>query len=208
MVDFKTDFLENYLKFGLGSMPKSDIDALVMHLLDLYGVDGSGSLAIYSNQTVSERLKTPVSKVKKMRYDAALKFGGRIEDQAMGRLLAALSKASLEPDGDKVLLIIEDSLAKNWLQGQLKIHQHIFDHSFNTEIVKVSVAGLFQVLESVFDVGEIEKFKKGYDAAKKKKTSAEMVAAFKGVAKKFAEGAAKAAGIGVVTVLKAHLGAV
>jgi hypothetical protein len=208
MVDFKTDFLENYLKFGLGSMPKSDIDALVMHLLDLYGIGGSGSLATYSNQTVSERIKTPVSKVKKMRYDAALKFGGRIEDQAMGRLLAALSKASLEPDGEKVLLIIEDSLAKNWLQGQLKIHQHIFDHSFNTEIVKVSVAGLFQVLESVFDAGEIEKFKKGYDAAKKKNTSAERVAAFKGVAKKFAEGAAKAAGAGVVTVLKAHLGVV
>jgi hypothetical protein len=208
MVDFKTDFLENYLKFGLGSMPKSDIDALVMHLLDLYGVGGSGSLATYSNQTVSERIKTPVSKVKKMRYDAVLKFGGRIEDQAMGRLLAALSKASLEPDGEKVLLIIEDSLAKNWLQGQLKIHQHIFDHSFNTEIVKVSVAGLFQVLESVFDAGEIEKFKKGYDAAKKKNTSAERVAAFKGVAKKFAEGAAKAAGAGVVTVLKAHLGVV
>jgi hypothetical protein len=208
MVDFKTDFLENYLKFGLGSMPKSDIDALVMHLLDLYGVDDSDALATYSNQTVSERIKTPVSKVKKIRYDAALKFGGRIEHQAMGRLLAALSKASLEPDGEKVLLIIEDSLAKNWLQGQLKIHQHIFDHSFNTEIVKVSVAGLFQVLESVFDAGEIEKFKKGYDAAKKKNTSAERVAAFKGVAKKFAEGAAKAAGAGVVTVLKAHLGVV
>jgi hypothetical protein len=208
MVDFKTDFLENYLKFGLGSMPKSDIDALVMHLLDLYGVGGSGSLATYSNQTVSERIKTPVSKVKKMRYDAALKFGGRIEDQARGRLLAALSKASLEPDGEKVLLIIEDSLAKNWLQGQLKIHQHIFDHSFNTEIVKVSVAGLFQVLESVFDADEIEKFKKGYDAAKEKNTSVERVAAFKDVAKEFAKGAANAAGAGVVTVLKAHLGVV
>ena len=171
MVDFKTDFLENYLKFGLGSMPKSDIDALVMHLLDLYGVDGSGSLATYSNQTVSERIKTPVSKVKKMRYDAVLKFGGRIEDQAMGRLLAALSKACLEPDGEKVLLIIEDSLAKNWLQGQLKTHQHIFDHSFNTEIVKVSVSGLFQVLESIFDADEIEKFKKSYDEAKNKNTS-------------------------------------
>ena len=128
MANFEEEFLENYLMFGLGSMPKSDIDALVMHLLDIYGVDGTGPLAIHSNQTVSERLKTPVSKVKKMRYDAALKFGGRIEDQAMGRLLAALSKASLEPDGEKVLLIIEDSLAKNWLQGQLKIHQHIFDH--------------------------------------------------------------------------------
>lgn len=206
MQDFKKEFLDNYLKLGLGSMPKSDIDALVMHLLDLHGVDGSGPLAIYSNQTVSERLKTPVSKIKKMRYDAALKFGGRIEDQAMGRLLAALSKASLEPDGEKVLLIIEDSLAKNWLQGQLKIHQHIFDHSFNTEIIKVSVSGLFEVLESVFDATEIGKFKAGYDAAKSKKTSEERVAAFKGVAKKFAEGAAKAAGAGVVTVLKAHIG--
>jgi hypothetical protein len=206
MTDFKQDFLDSYLKFGLGSMPKSDIDALVMHLLDLYGVDNSGPLAIHSNQTVSERLKTPVSRVKKLRYDAALKFGGRIEDQAMGRLLAALSKASLEPDGEKVLLIIEDSLAKNWLQGQLKIHQHIFDYSFNTEIVKVSVSGLFQVLESVFDSSEIEEFKAGYERAKKKKTTEERVAAFKSAAKKFAEGAAKAAGAGVVSVLRAHIG--
>lgn len=206
MSDFEKVFLDNYLKFGLGSMPKSDIDALVMHLLDAYGPNGSGPLATLSNQTVSERLKTPVTKIKKLRYDAALKFGGRIEDQAMGRLLAALSKASLEHDGEKVCLIIEDSLAKNWLQGQLKIHQHIFDYSFNTEIVKVSSTGLFQVLETVFNNDELEKFKKGYESAKKEKTAEERVKAFKGVAKKFAEGAAKAAGSGVVAVLKAHLG--
>lgn len=206
MSDFEKVFLDNYLKFGLGSMPKSDIDALVMHLLDVYGQNGSGPLARLSNQTVSERLKTPVSKVKKLRYDAALKFGGRIEDQAMGRLLAALSKASLEPDGEKICLIIEDSLAKNWLQGQLKIHQHIFDHSFNTEIVKVSSTGLFQVLETVFDKDELSKFKDGYEGAKKKKTAEDRVKAFKSVAQKFAESAAKTAGGGVVTVLKAHLG--
>ena len=46
MANFEKEFLENYLKFGLGSMPKSDIDALVMHLLDLYGVDGSGPLVV------------------------------------------------------------------------------------------------------------------------------------------------------------------
>jgi hypothetical protein len=208
MEHFKNEFLENYLKFGLGSMPKTDIDALVMHLLDLYGVDSSGPLAIHSNQTVSERLKTSVSKVKKMRYDAALKFGGEIQDQAKGRLLAVLSKASLEPDGEKVLLIIEDSLAKNWLQGQLKIHQYIFDYSFNTEIVKVSVMGLFQVLDSVFDAKETDKFRKGYNAAKKKKDTKERVAAFKDLANEFAEGAAKEAGSGVVKVLKAQIGIV
>ena len=208
MANFEKDFLDNYLKFGLGSMPKSDVDALVMHLLDIYGLDDSGPLANYSNQTVSERLKAPTTKVKKLRYDAALKFGERIEDEAMGRLLSALSKASLEPDGEIVRLIIEDSLAKNWLQGQLKIHQKIFDHSFNTEIVTVSAIGLFQVLDSVFDEAEIAKFKKGYEEAKKKKDLEKQMAAFQGVAKKFAEGAAKAAGNGVVKVLKAHVGAV
>jgi hypothetical protein len=206
MSDFENDFLDNYLKFGLGSMPKSDVDALVMHLLDKYGKDGSLPLANYSNQTVSERLKSPVNKVKKLRYDAALKFGGRIEDQAIGRLLAALSKATLESDGEKICLIIEDSLAKNWLQGQLKNNQHIFDHSFNTEIVRVSAAGLFDVLESVFDKSEIHKFKAGYEQAKKKTDAEARIKAFKKVAAKFAEGAAKAAGGGVITVLKAHVG--
>lgn len=208
MSKFEQEFLDNYLKFGLGSMPKSDIDALVMHLLDCYGLNGSGPMANYSNQTVSERLKTPVSKVKKLRYDAALKFGGRIEDQAMGRLLAALSKATIELEGEKICLIIEDTLAKNCLQGQLKIHQHIFDYSFNTEIVKVSASGLFQVLQTVFDKDEIENFKKGYEQAKKEVNVEKRKGFFKAVAKKFAEGAANKAGEGVVTILKVYMGAV
>jgi len=205
MSDFEKVFLENYLKFGLGSMPKSEIDALVMYLLDVYGLNGSGPLANLNNQAVSEILKTPVSKVKKLRYDAALKFGGSIEDQAKGRLLAALSKASLEPDGEKICLIIEDTLAKNWLQGQLKKHQQIFDHSFNTEIVKVSSTGLFQVLETIFDKDEIEKFKEGYKSAKKIKKAEDRAKAFKSVALKFAEGAAKAAGGDVISVLMTYL---
>ncbi len=202
---FASDFLESYLKFGLGSMSKSDIDALVMALLDRYG-DGSGAMASLSNQTVSERLRTPVARVKKLRYEAALKFGGRVEEQAMGRLLAALASATLEPQDDKVCLIIEDSLAKNWLQGQLKIHQQIFDHPFSTEIIRVSASGLFAVLDTVFDKSQLAAFKKGFDDAKRTKDAAQRVQIFKGLARKFAEGAAKAAGGGVVTVVKAHLG--
>lgn len=206
MSEFEKAFLDNYLKFGLGSMPKSDIDALVMHLLDRYGINETGPLAGSSNQVVSERLRTPVTKIRKLRYDAALKFGGRIEDQAMGRLLAALSKASLESEGKKICLIIEDSLAKNWLQGQLKIHQQIFDYSFNTEIIKVDAEGLFEVLETCFDKKPLDSLKSGYKKAKKKKSQEEMKNFFAGVVKNFAFGAAKASGAGVVAVLKAHTG--
>jgi alpha-D-ribose 1-methylphosphonate 5-triphosphate synthase subunit PhnH len=203
---FSEDFLDNYLKFGLGSMPRADIDALVMHLLDRYGYDGCQPMAPLSNQTVSERLRTPVAKVKKLRYEAALKFGGRVEDQAMGRLLSALAIATLEPQEEKICLVIEDTLAKNWLQGQLKLHQQIFDHSFNTEIIKVSASGLFVVLEALFDKKELESFKKGYEDAKRMKDAAQCIALFKTLAKNFAEGAANAAGGGVMAVLKIHLG--
>lgn len=195
------------MKFGLGAMPKSDIDALVMHLLDCYGLHGSGPMAHHSNQTVSERIKTPAAKIKKLRYEAALKFGGRIEDQAKGRLLAALSKATIDVDGEKICLIIEDSLAKNWLQGQLKNYQQIFDHSFNTEIIKVTASGLFKVLRAVFDRAELESFASGYEQAKKKESTDDQRKFFISVAKKFAEGAATKAGEGVVAALKAHLGA-
>ena len=54
----------------------------------------------------------------------------------------------MEPD---VSIVIEDALAKNWLQGQLKVHQQIFDHPFSAEIVRVSADGLFRVLDSTFD---------------------------------------------------------
>lgn len=205
MSNFEEEFLERYLNLGLGSMPKSDIDALVMHLLDTYGLDGSPPLAKYSNQTVSERLKTPVAKVKRLRYEAALKFGNRIEDEAKGRLLAALSRASLEPDDEKIRLIIEDSLAKNWLQGQLKVHQQIFDHSFNREILTVSADGLFEVLETVFDKDVLKVFREGYAEAFGKEKAHERRKTFSSVAKKFAEGAAKAAGGAVWAVLKSQI---
>lgn len=203
---FSADFLHNYLKFGLGSMPRADIDALVMHLLDRYGFEGSPPIAPLSNQTVTERLRTPVAKVKKLRYEAALKFGGRVEDQAMGRLLAALAIATLEPQEEKICLVIEDVLAKNWLQGQLKLHQQIFDYSFNTEIIKVSAAGLFVILEALFDKKELESFKKGYTDSKRLKDAAQCIQLFKALARSFAEGAANAAGGGVMAVLKVHLG--
>jgi len=202
---FENGFLDRYMQFGLGSMPKSDIDALVMYLLDKHGYQNSGALSKYSNQGVSQLLKTPVTKVKKLRYEGALKFGERVEDEARGRLLAALHNATLEADGSKIRLIIEDALAKNWLQGQLKIHQVIFDYSFNTEIVKVDADDLFSVLDVLFDNDALDRLRRTHQKAVKLENAERRKELFASGIKKFTEGAAKAAGGGVVTALKAHL---
>jgi len=206
MKNFAEDFLDSYLKFGLGSMPKGDIDALVMSLIDRYGDGSSPPTAALSHQAASLRLRTSVTRIKRLRYEASLKFHDKVEDQAKGRLLAALAVATLEPEGDKISIVIEDLLAKNWLQGKLKDFKQIYDHSFNSEILKVSASGLFNVLEKLFDTYELTGFRNDFEALLKQSNLKNRKELFKKLMRKFAEGAAEASGSGVITVLKAHLG--
>lgn len=191
---FKHTFLQHYLALGMGAMGKKDIDALVMYLLDQYGLDQGGPMCHLPNQEVSALLKTPASKIKQLRYEAGLKYGGRVEDQAKARLLLALSRAVFETESHKICLIIEDALAKNWLQGQLKNNGLIFDHSFNTEIIKVDPQGLFTVLHQFYNANETEKFKLAFEQLQQEQQSEALRAGFVRLATDFAMDAAKAAG--------------
>ncbi len=191
---FKSEFLENYMSVSVGALSKKDTDALVMHLLDKYGIEEGVPLATYPNQEVSALLRIPASKVRQLRYEAGLKYGGRVEDQAKAKLLLALSRSVLEVESKTVCLVIEDALAKNWLQGQLKSNGLIFDHSFNTEIVKVKAAGLFHVLGQVFDKTQTQTFESAYEKLVKEKKDQQLREGFMKLAGAFAVGAAKAAG--------------
>lgn len=203
---FKTEFLRHYLALGMGALSKKDIDVLVMHLLDKFGYDASGPLYKYPNQEASALLKIPATKVKQLRYESGLKFGGRVEDQAKARLLVALSHAVLEVESKRICLIIEDALAKNWLQGQLKNNGLIFDHSFNAEIVKVDANGLFTVLRQFFGAQQTEKFEAAYQDLQSQKQKGEIRDAFLKLAKEFASEAAKQAGAGVFAIFKSFIG--
>ena len=193
---FRKTFLDNYLKLGLGSMPKADIDALVMHLLDMEGWDAEKSeplegFANLGNQAAAEKLKTTPARIKQLRYAAALKFGGDIERQAKARLLKALGQAVLDvetdtPDKDKVCLIIEDALAKNWLQGQLKKEQQLFDFSFNSEIIKVDSDGLMALLKTCFGAESIKQFEIEYSGLKKEKDARKRKERFRRMIVEFA----------------------
>jgi hypothetical protein len=208
---FSEYFLDNYLRFGLGSMPKADIDALVMHLIDVHGDKNRIPLAHLSNQQASERLKTSVSKIKKLRYEAALKFSTvGIKQEAKARLLVAFSKANLEIDfdrGDKIHLIIEDILAKNWLQGQLKEQQTIFDNSFNTELVRVDAEGLFKVLKVCFGGNQdqrIKTFIAKYETLRSKKRKDDLKAGFQKILKDVVVEIGKETGLAGVQYFKTY----
>jgi hypothetical protein len=199
---FADEFLKHYLKNGMGAMSKSDVDALVMHLLDKYSHQGGVPLQGYSNQVLSETLRAPVSKIKRLRYEAGLKYGGRVEDEAKRRFIACLSKAAMELETNKVVLIVEDALAKNWIQGHIKQHGVVFDGSFNSEIVKVRPDDFFRVLKALLNPSEVEAFKVKYDALAKKKKGQELVSGFGEILKSFVkEAAGKAVGVVATTLI-------
>ena len=64
---FANEFLKQYLKGGIGAMPKADIDALVMHLLDKYASENGRPLGSFPNQIASERLRAPLARIKRLR---------------------------------------------------------------------------------------------------------------------------------------------
>lgn len=152
-MDFKKTFLDHYLSAGIGSFSKRDVDALVMYLLDEYGADDQIPLKVLSNQQASLKLRATVSKIKSLRYEAALKFAdpSDAEVRAKWKLLEILARATFDADGERVCFIIEDSFTKNWLQGVLKAKGLIFDHSFNTEITKIKIESLCSVLSRIYD---------------------------------------------------------
>jgi len=164
-MSFSKEFLDQYLRFGLGSMAKTDIDALIMFLLDKYGLpDELMPLEALSNQALSEKLKTPVNRVKSLRYAASLKFSESIEEVARVRFKRCLLGANFSTDLETIKLLIEDKLAKSWIQGKLKDAGLFHDDSFNKEAITIETTKFIQVMEVLFSKEEIRSFKEEYQS--------------------------------------------
>ena len=197
--NFANEFLKHYLKGGIGAMPKSDIDALVMHLLDKHASENGSALGRFPNQIASERLRAPLARIKRLRYEGSLKFGDRPEDEARNRFVRMLEKAGLELDKKegtitKIVFVVEDTLAKNWIQGQIKEHSGVFDGSFNTEIIKVDPELFFHLLRTLLPDSKVDTFEEKYKELVKKTKSEQLNSGFKSLISSFAKGAVGAAG--------------
>lgn len=199
LMDFKTKFLQHYLAAGIGSFSKRDIDVLVMYLLDEEGshVDCKPFKGM-SNQQTSMKLRTPVSKIKSLRYEAALKYGEDLAKHAKWEMLKILAKAKFEIEQGKVFFVVEDTLTKNWIQDVLKESGLIFDNSFNSEIVKVSISDFCDVLREIYDGINLDAM---IERVKKAKNLNEIAIA----KKEFIKGVANGMGEAVPSILKGML---
>lgn len=193
MEKFKNEFLKAYLAGGMASLSKKDIDALVMHLLDQHGLEDGVPMGALSNQQVSVKLRSPVTRIRALRYEATLKYVEANEKFAKWKFLETLAQSRFDADKDKIGFFIEDTFTKNWIQGVLKAKGLVFDNSFNSEIVKVDSSGLIAVLESIYDPESVSVLKRRVEEIKTKVSKI----TFGEAKKEFLKGAANGLGTAV-----------
>lgn len=126
------DVLEQYLKRGFGSMNKNDFEVWIFSQLLL------GKLRGLSNYEISICLKIPESKVKRLKYEASLKYLDQDEETNKKKLAKCIEKVHFKKDGNSIQFVVEDIFLRKFLDALLKKQNRFSDSSFNSEIVTLS----------------------------------------------------------------------
>ncbi|HHF2869659.1 TPA: hypothetical protein ACPJZQ_004854 [Vibrio alginolyticus] len=186
-VEFLDFLLERYLERGFGTLSKSEIDMLMMHLIMKYS-----DLKYKPNHEISLDLKLTETKVKNLIHRGKLQFIDNHEDYVKAEFLALLHKSKLETSKSKVVMVIEDAFVKQGIQARLKSLGYFADNSFNAELVKISLDSFYELLRSFYSEDDIALFEEELNTALEK--DEENKIEFKGLLKDFLSGASTKAG--------------
>ena len=155
--EFVKEFVDEYLQDGLGVKTKRAIDILVMNLLMKYG-----GLSNKSNQDLSILLQAPVTTIKRLRYEARLKYPPD-PDYVSREFMYALVKSQFDFGKGKIIFAIEDDFIRHSIQGRLKAKGMFADTSFNTELIKIDQNSLEAVIGELYGAEIADDFKNGFD---------------------------------------------
>lgn len=146
---FADECVKEYVANGLGSLPKKDIDLLVLRLLEKHE-----QFNALDNHSAAVRLGLSEAKLKSMRYELAQKFYGDEKDYFPNRLLFYLMRAKFLAAGESrnpvITFPIEDTFVRLSLAAKLKQIGGYSDWSLNSEVVRVDAEMLCEVLGGIY----------------------------------------------------------
>lgn len=178
------DALEKYLTKGFGSMNKNDFEVWIFNQL-LHTV-----LKDKDNYAISIYLKIPESKVKRLQYEASLKYSFFSDSELYSSINELLRKAKLKNGGQYIQFVVENISIRKYLDSLLKRDGRFSDSSFNSEIVTIDIDDLEYILRS--SVEGRKSIDKILLKAKKQLNSTDL--SFKSLMTTFADSITKGAG--------------
>lgn len=149
--EFAKEFISRYSKVGFGSMNKNDFEVMIFDLLKKHG-----NLISKSNYEISLELQITESKVKKLSYEAELKYNEHNEDTFKKDFFQIIEKSRFRRDTNKVLFSVEDKFLRTSISAKLKALGHFSDSSFNSEIISIDLESFIDLLDSVLSKKEKE----------------------------------------------------
>ena len=158
------NFIEQYIERGFGSMNKNDFEVLIFgEILEMPRYKGK------NNYELSLLLRIPESKIKRLRYETALRCSSKEAKDYKLEAYQLLSNAVLRGRDKKVVFVVEDVMLKLYITSILKKEGRTIDTSFNPEMVVIHIDDFHILLEAVCDIKEVKiLFDKAEKAVKKK----------------------------------------
>lgn len=133
--------LDKYLEKGFGSMNKNDFEVFIFSRLLLNRYSGM------NDYQISTELRIPISKVKRLRYEADLKYPVQMDYKAL--FVEAMTGARYDSEKPIIVFSIENISLRQYLRNLLMQRGNFYDSSFNSDIVKVSENDFLCLLEDI-----------------------------------------------------------
>lgn len=140
-----SEIVRKYLKRGFGSFNKNDFEVYIFNWLV------HNEFNDMSDFEISRELQIPESKIKRMRYEASLKYE-KLEPNDYSELLLQALKSAKYREGSaeyKISMSISNKNLRLYLQDLLNKDGRFYDSSFNANIVTMPVADLIFVLDEL-----------------------------------------------------------
>ncbi len=137
--------IESYLERGFGSMNKNDFEVYIFSWL----IQNHSNYKNASDNEISRKLKIPESKIKRLRYEAELRYGNNDTGVLWQNLRNYLSIVKYRKTEDNVLRFsIPDKQVRLFLKDQLQKGHRFCDSSFSENIVVISIDDLLYLLDN------------------------------------------------------------
>lgn len=143
---FAKNFLNRFLHNGFGTLPKREIEILVMHLLLKDGVLRPEGRV--DHHEISVKLRLPESRVRSLIYEVELKHGNAIN--IIDEIIHIIESDRYSISGTKVKISVHSPLVKQHIEYKIRKLNGVSDGSFGKHIISLELSTFQRLLEDLY----------------------------------------------------------
>lgn len=148
-VEFSILLIEEFQKYGYGTLSKNDLQDLIIHCLNM--ASNEDFINDYSNYDLAGILKTTDTKIKNMRMNITQKYddldSGKQLIKLFKKVIDGKLKITYDNGNNEISLGVENNVMKRELETVSKRLGHTLNYKRNREIVVIDMDLFIDIIE-------------------------------------------------------------